>query len=350
MRLLAPDLPTDRDRDAPDLGVGVDTVAVQGPTTEALLSTLREQVLDRSVDWETGAFVDTLKLSTMIIPVGHANARLHGFRQAGLAWLRVELSLPTMLNGHNRNPLGLYVFADAVEASLILLGEQLPDVPDVDQVTIQRVDLPRDFHDVQSTHTVLSALHRRHVPHARVNEPHYLSDGTIQSLVRGSRSSWIVRGYDKGHELSQHARRDRARRPLLDAWAQTSQGHLRFEPQIRTPLLRQKGIATVSDAPPALLTALAHERFTKARWAEPYGGRGRVQRTLEALRPSMSSADYRNLCCYVFCAMHGLDLPLSRHVIERVRPLARRHNLLDPEDDHERRRLDFSSGREVAAD
>ena len=348
--LLAPALPTDRDKVAPDLGVGVDTVAVQGPTTEALLASMREQVLDRAVDWETGAFVDTHKLSTMLIDVGYATARLHGFRQSGLAWLRIELSLPTMLNGHNRNPLGLDVFPDAVEASLILVREQLPDVPEVEQVNIQRLDLPRDFHNVQSTHTVLSALHRRHIPHARVNDPHFLSDGTMQSLARGSRSSWIVRGYDKGRELSQHARRDRARRPLLDAWAQTSHGHLRFESQLRAPLLRQKGITTVSDAPPALLEELAQERFAKARWAEPYGGRGRVQRTLEALRPSLTSADYRNLCCYVFCTTHRMDLPLSRHAIERVRPFARRHNLLDPEDDHEHRRLDFESGQEVLAD
>ncbi len=350
MRLLAPDLPSDRDRVAPDLGVGVDTVAVQGPTTEALLLTLREQVLDRAVDWETGAFVDTLKLSTMMIPVGHANARLHGFRQGGVAWLRVEVSLPTMLNGHNRNPLGLDVFPDAVEASLILLGEQLPDVPDVDRVTVQRLDLPRDFYDVQSTHTVLSALHRRHILQARVNEPRYLSDGTMQSLHRGSRSSYLVRGYDKGRELAQHARRDRARRPLLEAWADSSLGQLRFEPQLRTPLLRRKGITTVFDAPATALEALSHEQFIKARWAEPYGGRGRVQSALHALRPTLTPAEFRNLCCFVFCTTHGLDLPLSRHVIERVRPLARRHNLLDPEDDHERRRLDFSSGREVAAD
>ena len=106
----------------------------------------------------------------------------------------------------------------------------------------------------------------------------------------------------------------------------------------------------MSDAPPAPLEALAQERFAKARWAEPYGGRGRVQRTLEALRTSLSSAVYRNLCCYVFCTTHRMDLPLSRHAIERVRPLARRHNLLDPEDDHEHRRLDFESGQEVLAD
>lgn len=290
--LLTPALPTDRDRVAPDLGVGVDTVAVQGPTTDALLASMREQVLNRAVDWDTGAFVDTHKLSAMLVPIGYATARLHGFRQSGAAWLRIELSLPTMLNGHNRNPLGLDVFADAVEASLILVREQLPDVPEADQVTIQRLDLPRDFHDVQSTHTVLAALHRRHIPHARVNDPRYLPDGTMQSLSRGSRSSYIVRGYDKGRELSQHARRDRARRPLLDAWAEASHGHLRFEPQLRAPLLRQKGITTMYDAPPTLLTALSHEQFMRARWAEPYGGRGRIQLTLEALGTAQGSVDF----------------------------------------------------------
>lgn len=343
LAVFDPSFPTDRDRVAPVLGVGVDTIAVMGPTTEALL----ERFSHDEIDWKTGEYVGTLRCSWRSTDVGLASATLLAFRNSGQPFLRIELSLPTMLNGHNRNALGLLILTDAVEVALILLAEQLPDIPEPDRVTVQRLDLPRDFHDVQSTTAVLSAMHRRHIPHARVNQPHYLSDGSMQSLIRGSKSSYLVRGYDKARELSQHARRDRARRPLLEAWADISPGQLRFEPQVRAPILRKKGITGLYDATVERLEGLSEEMFTRARWAEPYGGRGRVQRTLEGLRPTLSPADYRNLSAYVFWERNGMKVELSRHVLDRVRPIARRNNLLDPDDDRERRRLDFVTGEEV---
>lgn len=342
-------LPTDRGTSAPNLGVGIDTIAVQGPTTPDLLCALREQRIDRDFDWTTGEIIDSPKFSSMDVQVGAAWGRLFGFRHDGQAWLRAEVSLPTMLNGHNRDALGLYVLVDAVEAALILLSEQLPDIPELEQVVVQRLDLPRDFRNVESIHAVLAAMHMRHVPHAKLNEPHYTMDGTIQSLRRGTRGRYVVSGYDKAHELGERAAGNRRRRNLLEACATTSSGLLRVEQQLRAPVLREKGLISVTDVANADLRELSEEYFVRTRWAQPYGGRGRVQQTLEELRPTLSAADYRNLCCYVFCAGQRMDVPLTRHTIDRVRPLARRHNLLDPEDDHHRRRLDFETGTEVEA-
>lgn len=104
----------------------------------------------------------------------------------------------------------------------------------------------------------------------------------------------------------------------------------------------------MADLNPRLLDDVAREYFHLARWDDPYGGKDRVQQTLEELRPTLSAAEYRNLCNYIFWTERGLEVELSRNALERVRPIARRHNLLDHDDDREPRQLDFDSGREIA--
>jgi hypothetical protein len=148
-----------------------------------------------------------------------------------------------------------------------------------EQVSVQRLDLPRDFLGIESTHTVLSTMHMRHVAQARLNEPRYRADGTMQSLRRGTKKRYIVSGYGKGHELSEHAARDRRRRPVLEAWANVSSDLLRVEPQLHAPILREKGIISVSDVANADLQGLSEEFFLRTRWAEPYGGRATFSRS-----------------------------------------------------------------------
>lgn len=344
--------PTDRDRDAPDHGVGVDTVAVAGPTTDLLLLTLRHQQLDRDVDLETGEVIDTPTTSFVTMPVGSCSVRLHGYRHHGSPTLRIELSLPTMLHGHNRNSVRRDVLMDAVDAALASLTSDLPDVPQVDQVALQRLDLARDFRKVTSPPATLLALGSRHVPYAQHHERHHRPDGNLQCVERGSVREYLIRGYDKTYEMSRaaHRQRDPDRRQLLLDWADASPGHLRFELQLRAPLLRRKGLITMTECTPEKLDSLARDYYAKARWNTPYGSRGRVLTTLQELRPTLSRATYRNLLLYVLCQGRGIDPDLSRHALEAVRPLARRHDLLDTEDDLGPRRLDFDEGREVAAE
>lgn len=71
---------------------------------------------------------------------------------------------------------------------------------------------------------------------------------------------------------------------------------------------------------------------------------------MERLRPQLSRADYRNLCSYLYWTEHGMQIDLSRNVLDRIRPLARKHNLMDAEDDDPLRRLDFDEGRELPVD
>jgi hypothetical protein len=209
--------------------------------------------------------------------------------------------------------------------------------------------LARDLAGLHSPTTTLLAIAARHVPHARVHERQHRLDGALQSVTRGSKNEYLVRGYDKAYELLAAAgkRRDDRREPLT-AWSAASAGQLRYELQLRAPLLRRKGLTTMTDLNESRLDDLAREYFVKARWDAPYGGKGRVQQKVEELRDEMTPSDWRSLCALLFCAERGIDQPLTRHVLDRVRPVVRRHNLLDVEDEHGLRRLDFNSGVEVS--
>src|SRR5438552_1683946 len=94
--------PTDRDAGAPEYGgVGVDTVAFQGITSDDLLYVLREQRFDRDVDFDTGEINEVTRFSRMSLRIGLAWGRLLGFTRHGVPYLRVEVSLPVLLGGHN---------------------------------------------------------------------------------------------------------------------------------------------------------------------------------------------------------------------------------------------------------
>lgn len=348
---LFPEFPSDRGEGSPDIGVGVDTIAVIGSTSENLLFELRHQELEREVDQVTGELRETPGYGFSDVQIGLAWVRVHGGRRAGNPWLRLELSTPTMLNGHNRNPLDRSFVGDVVDAALSVLSERLPDVPQIDQVTVARLDLTRDFRDVPSPSETLARLSRLHVPHARVHRVDYQPDGAVQTLTRGSSREWLSRGYDKRVQLLQRAQRDPAHADLLEAWADVSVGQLRFEVEVRRPLLRRKGLVLLSDLVPDVLEELAREYFLRAQWNQIIPGPARQRRILEDLRSSgvITPAEQRNLCVLLYSNLLGMDVPLTRHPLERSTALARRFGLAGAvAEEPQQRYLDFDRGIEVA--
>ncbi|MDP9436181.1 MAG: hypothetical protein M3P93_13725 [Actinomycetota bacterium] len=176
--------------------MGVDTIAVVGPTTEDALLELRHQQYERQVDRETGELTDTPTYCFLVAQVGYAWVRVHGFHRQGEALLRVELSLPTMLNAHNTRAMPLALVPEAVDAALCGLAWELPGVPPVEAVRVNRVDLASNY-SVESVDTVLRSMSRYHVPHARHHELHVRPDGRAQTLERGSPKEYLSRGYGK---------------------------------------------------------------------------------------------------------------------------------------------------------
>jgi hypothetical protein len=342
-------MPSDRGDDALETRVGVDTIAVIGPTTESALQELRHQQYERSVDRDTGVITDSATYAFVTEQVGHAWLRVQGLRRAGSALLRVEVSLPTMLYAHNATAMPLDLVQDATDAALIGLSWELPDVPATELVRVNRLDLASNYR-VESVDTVLRSLSGLHVAHARHHRLHIRPDGLAQTLERGSASEYMTRGYGKGRLLAEQASGTHDHAEVLRAWATVTVGLLRWELELRPRRLRREGILHVADLRPDRMEDLAVRLFRHTRYDVAYGGRDRVKMTLEELRPTLRPAVYRNLLTYLYEQEHQLNTSLGRGQIDRVRPVARRYNLVRthaPVASVERR-LDFDTGHEVA--
>ena len=341
------DFPTDRSQDSPDVGVGVDTIRLAGPTDDHLLDHLRIQQIERSIDFETGEMTDRRRGCRARLRCGLTHVDVRCRRTESEISVELELSLPRMFLGHNRDPLCRDLLGDAIDTTLAVLGDEVPGLPAPEALTLQRIDLARDFHGLASPSRTLEVLRHRGVPRATRNSQYRRPDGRLQTIYCGSPSQYLLRAYAKGHELERVARRSRDPdvRAMLSAWSEVSQDQLRCELQLRAPVLRRVGIHTTSDCTSESLYAISREYFERARWDEPFSGSTLHDRLTAALQ-ELTPADARNLMVYLFTKMNGLDGQLGRHALERVRPIARRHRLLEPSDEGRPRRLDFETGEE----
>jgi len=346
--LLRPTLPTDRSEDAPDIGVGVDTVAVKGPASMAFLEALQHQYYEQTVDYETGELIEVRSRSSASIRVGLARCWVSGERHGSDVTARLEFSAPTMLRGHNRDALPTNYLIDVVDAAVTDLGRHLPGLPALELLEVQRLDLARDFHGVASPTNVLAALSSVPIRYARLHREFKRPDGSLQTLTRGSRSEWTVTGYDKSYELAERATltRDASLEHVYQSWADASAGQLRFELRLQRRLLRRKGIGTLNDAV-AQSDYLARHYFRAAGWETDFGGIEHLAALLRSLRAEVTPAETRNVIVLLACRLWGVTPPLSRHSCERSLALARRFNLFSGSPGGDSWRLDFDSGQQV---
>lgn len=344
-----PEYPSDRSWDSPDLGVSIDTVALTGPTSRALCDELRYQQINRIINYDTGEILDRRRGASSTLSVGLGSVRLTARMQAEAPMLMIETSLPKVFQGHNRNGLPRDLLMDGVDVLLSELSNALPDIPAVGDIAMARLDLARDFHGLRSPSRTLTALSHRHVERARTRSDYQRPDGSTQCITRGSRSQYVVRGYAKEHELRESAlnTRDPSLRECLLAWAAASVGQLRYELQVRTPVLKRKGLRNLTDMTPERLHALAEEYYHLAGWSAPFAGDAADTR-LRGILPELTTAMQRNLMVYLYAVDHDIEPPLARHALEAVRPIARRHQLLGHHiDDGPMRHLDFDAGVET---
>ncbi|WP_162799194.1 hypothetical protein [Nocardioides sp. 616] len=260
--------------------------------------------------------------------------------------MTIEFSAPTVLRGHNRDPLAVDLLADVVDLVLDDLRARLPDVPQRDQLDLQRLDLTRDFHRVPSPTAVLAALSHRVTAYAQDQANYLRPDGGMQTIVRGTKRNYLVRGYDKEYELARLARRTRnpAHRGFLEAWVEVSKGQLRFEAQLRRSELKKRGLLTMTDCVADRLEEVAEVYFERVGWSNPYGG-VRVAEQLVALAKELRPAEYRNLLTYLHAQELGVPSGLNRNVESAARATVRKYHLMDRDDGGELRRLDFKDGR-----
>ena len=106
------------------------------------------------------------------------------------------------------------------------------------------LDLTRDFFHVRDPSGTLEAIAKFRVPFATFEAINKRpSDGRLQTLTRGNRNYWRVRGYDKVHEAISTASPNQ--RDLARAVAALRPSQLRFELELKIGGLVRQRLRTV---------------------------------------------------------------------------------------------------------
>ena len=93
-------------------------------------------------------------------------ARVHADLRRGFPEVAVEFSAPSVLEGHNRNPLPARQLTDVARRVYESLERELTGVPDFDDLRFIRLDVDRDFLEVRSIRSTLAAIAMRPVQNA----------------------------------------------------------------------------------------------------------------------------------------------------------------------------------------
>lgn len=338
--------PPDRARKPPVYGLGADTIVVRGPVDMSVIEQLPDRHFGQQYDDMTGELTDVLRSGSTAVTVGETKVRVYADLRAGVPEVRLEFSAPSLLYGHNRDPTDLNLLSDVVEVALQIVSEEICGMPSFEQLRPIRLDIPRNFPDVESPSKTLEAISRLPVTRGQPDRIVRGSAGGVQTLMRGNTNRWLIRGYDKYEQMLDVAQREPWRRDLLMSAAEGNRGLLRVEVQLKSHFLRERGINRVDDIDTEDMHNVADAFFQRARFGEVIGGSTR----LRDLMTSLSDRDARGVSAVLLAELAGYDPPLSRNPLSTYRALARRLGLTTADllgGDTEPRRLDFRSGREL---
>lgn len=221
-----------------------------------------------------------------------------------------------------------------VEAADVASSLLAPAVPDVGAMKVRRLDVARDFVDVERPAFLVRGLGPVHRPWARRNLVHFdPSKNGAQTLMVGS-GAGVVRLYDKDEESGGRA-----------------PGVLRWEVEARRTWCEKYGeISTLDDVTDETVARLGHDRWEWSAMAtEVQAMEAVVERVM---RSELSFAEQRSLIGYLSMIAAGADVRASRTTHAKYRRIARQVGVaLDPETlgggGGFSARLDLDSGRMV---
>ncbi len=324
----------------PDSGVGFDTIAIAGPTSQSTLYELDAVWRGEEPNRETGELKALPPWGRTFIELGMASAsvRINGLPNGDLAQMRIEVSAPRMLHGHNWDGLDVSLLPDVVDHMLTGIAEHFVDVPTMDQIRIHRLDLTRDFLGVRNPPATLAAIAEHSVPHATVNERYFRPSGELQTYVRGAGRYWRVRGYDKVYEQASRGQSPSER---------TSQ--LRFETELKSKWLTSRGIYTLRDVAGRDLRGVTRSFFERCRYDVNTAATSASEIFERMKTDGVTDSAIKNVQAYLFAKQHNCAPMMSKNPAAAARALVNRYRLTPSTLGTEafERRLDFESGTEI---
>ena len=342
--------PSDRAKEPPVSGYGVDTIALRAPTTEGFFAALTTLRIKEVVHLDTGEIERLVSSGQIIIRVGEAWVSVYADYRNGGPEVRIEFSAPTVLDGHNCEPLPLRMLPEVVDTVLNEIRRHLTGVPAIKDFRLIRIDIVRDFRDVASIDRTLHGLSSLPVTWATQND--HLQKGITrewQTFTRGSPSQWTVRGYGKSAQLQQLAQRDDYRHDLLLKLAGEAVGVLRWELELHADVLKKNGLRTLLDLSPHAVHKLTTYYFERSRFGDIFSGFNRLHDIVQELRATGRAPEARGLVTYLTTGLLGTDDLYCFNQNNQYKKLAREYSLT-PDDvigHFAPHRLDFAMGREL---
>ena len=245
----------------------------------------------------------------------------------------VGASLPRRVFGSNVNPLP-FLLTSATDELISEVGEHLIIRSDLslEEVSVKRVDIVRDFHNVDQIGPLLQGLST--VPRSRSLKRHLHGDVAWETLTVGV-GAWSVSLYDKEAETKGVAR----------------PGHLRCEIRLRPKRLtsvwaRLHGgcVNVVPDVSTEKMECLARASF------EEVGFHRTVVPPDEAVRRALQISDFRSgaqrltLVGTIVADSLGLNFEADRKTMSQYRDAAQRHDLAIGAEIDAVTRLDWATG------
>lgn len=330
--------------------MGIDTITVRGPVLDHDLPISR---ITRVLDSGTGEVTEHFTSASAELNGG---LHLHVRPMFGRVYGSCEFSVPTYLQGHNRNPASVEATLDAARSFYRESSGLLTWACEVDDLLLSRIDLVRDLYDVEHLGVMLDGLHTLAVPRESFNcryaDP---LGGGPNSLVRGIPGRWRGTLYDKALQLTHLARaeKDPQRAVMLHEQAQRAAGQVRFEANVRRPYALNRGLARLADVTDAKTESIRRALFRRARFDAPVGGLAQVDLVYEAMLKTPEIAkDAHKVIGLLHGDHRGFASPLSHNTQDRLRRIARTFDLSAADFSRlsgVRCRFDYDVGTVVAA-
>jgi hypothetical protein len=256
----------------------------------------------------------------------------------GMSWCKLELNPSRFSDPDGHSLASVDCTHQAVEEAMDRASEWLvPAVPDAGALKVRRLDVARDFSDVDRPSYLIRGLGPVHRPWARRNLVHYdPGRGGAQTLMVGS-GAGVVRLYDKDQETGGEA-----------------PGVVRWEAECRRSWVQNYGnIETLKDVTEESVDALGNDRW---EWSAMDTEVSAMEAIVEkVMRSDFSYAEQRGLIGYLTMVAAGADVRASKMTHAKYRRAAKHLGIaLDPgslsgDEPGFSARLDLESGKAVCS-
>jgi hypothetical protein len=304
----------------------IDTIRVRGPirTHTLPIKTYREitdLVTGETHDRPVSAF-GVLIGPEVRLQVDHRHGRMDAY---------FEKSVPMAMTGSN-------LFASTVPETLTLLSDLYAEAGqwvdwgvDASELTVTRLDLVRDFEDIDNIPSLLDGLDAVPTSASTVSQRFSDSSRDGAETLRRSTNKWVATVYDKCAEMLSRASKATGTYPRerLMREAQQAEGRLRYELMLRSDPLRAGGIWTVGDlVEEDRLETLRLKYFKQVGYDQAVGGMRRID---QVLRQMMLDPRANKMADKMLGILHREALGLPQVACEKTlrehRALARRYGL-----------------------